>query len=204
MGNAESGSGEIEEEPSEPIFPLTRRGQKLGVQFSSLAKESDDAQSPGDEEDFSFNSGGDLDAEIFEEEDDERILGTHDEALSSRGDKNRFLSRIQEEETDECDDVSPPHEELSSRGDSPEALGNSTAGRSLPLLTLIFEGSFLICGLSNEIHFLAFGSVPCVHSSLHLINGWAYSLNWRISERQECAVQLLNALKITPFLCLEL
>lgn len=128
MGNAESGSGEIEEEPSEPIFPLTRRGQKSGVQFATVAKESD-GQSPGDEEDFSFNVRRDFDAEISE--DDERILGTHDESLSSRGDNNRFLSRIQEEETDECDDVSAPHKALSSRGDSPEAPGNSTGRSSL-------------------------------------------------------------------------
>lgn len=46
------------------------------------------------EEDFSFNVGRDFDTEISED-DDEKILGTHDEALSSRG-------------------------------DSPEALGNST------------------------------------------------------------------------------
>jgi hypothetical protein len=123
MGNAESGSGEIEEEQ---IFPLTRRGQKSGVQFTTLAEESD-ARSPRDEE-FSFNVGRDLDTEILEE-DDERILGTHDEALSSRGDKNRFLSRIQEEEIDEYEDISPPHQAMSSRGDSPEAPGNST-GRS--------------------------------------------------------------------------
>lgn len=153
-GNTEFGSGEIEEEPSEPIFPLTRRGQKPGAQFTTLANESD-AQSPRDEEDFSFNVE-DLGTEILEE-DDERILGTHDEVLSSLGDKNRFLSRIQEEETDECDDVSPPHPALSSRGESPEALGNNSAGTSSFSYLLAFMKFVLFCcDLCNGIHFVSF------------------------------------------------
>ncbi|KAG0568910.1 hypothetical protein KC19_6G051200 [Ceratodon purpureus] len=113
----ESGSGEIEEEPSEPIFPLNRREPKLG---GGVSKESEDHSSL-DEEDFSFKVVRDPNAEIMD--DDDRVLGTHDESLSSIGDNNRFLSRIQEEETDECDDVSPPHE-----GDSPEGVRKSTGG----------------------------------------------------------------------------
>lgn len=132
MGNAESGSGEIEEEPSEPIFPLTRRGPKSGAQFTDVSNESEDHFSP-DEEDFSFNVVRDPNTEIMEDED--IVLGTHGESLSSRGDNNRFLTRIQEEETDECDDVSPPHDE-----DSPEGLRSSTGNLLLPtFITWVYE-----------------------------------------------------------------
>ena len=124
-GNAEFGSGEIEEEPSEPIFPLTRRGPQSGGQLAGVSKESEGHFSP-DEEDFSFKVVRDPNAEIMD--DDDRVLGTHDESLSSLGDNNRFLSRIQEEETDECDDVSPPHDE-----DSPEGLRKSSGSLLSPI-----------------------------------------------------------------------
>jgi hypothetical protein len=104
-GNAEFGS-------SEPIFPLTRRVPKSGGQFAGVSK-GEGHPSP-DEEDFSFKVVRDPNAEI--RDDDDRLLRTYNESLSSRGDNNRFLSRIQEEESDECD-VYPPHEE-----DSPEGL----------------------------------------------------------------------------------
>nr|PNR59495.1 hypothetical protein PHYPA_002286 [Physcomitrium patens] len=111
------GSGEIEEEPSEPIFPLTRRDHKSGRQFASISKESDALSSQGVE----CSSNSDRNLHEATTEDDGRVLKKLDVVLSSRSDNNRFLSRIQEEEPDESVFVSQPHAE-----DSTEALRHRT------------------------------------------------------------------------------
>lgn len=56
--------------------------------------------------------------------DGDRVLRIHDDALPSEEDNSRFLSKIQEEESDEYD-VYPPHPEVSLG-----ALDNQT-GKSL-------------------------------------------------------------------------
>lgn len=133
MGIAESGTDEIEEEP---IFPLTRRAQVLGLENKTSSKESD-ARSPPNEEDFSFNVGREPDIEIFEDDEDDEILGL-DEALAIRGDKIRSLSRIREDETEEFEDGSPLHLALTPRGDSPEAHGDIIGTSSFSSLLSCF------------------------------------------------------------------
>lgn len=127
VGCADSGTFEIEEEP---IFPLTRRAEMLGLETKTLSKESD-ARSPPNEEVFSFNVGREPDIEIFEDDEDDEISGL-DEALAIRGDKIRSLSRIREDEPEEFEDGSPLHLALNPRGDSPEALGD-IIGKALSL-----------------------------------------------------------------------
>ncbi|XP_024396536.1 uncharacterized protein [Physcomitrium patens] len=115
----ESGSREIEEEPSEPIFPLTRRWHKSEGHVAAPIK-GRDANSSQETEEFSFDVARDSNTETMY--DGDRVLRIHDDALPSEEDNSRFLSKIQEEESDEYD-VSPPHPEVSLG-----ALDNQTGG----------------------------------------------------------------------------